>query len=247
MISKSTAKFIKSLQLKKYRQQHQAFLVEGAKSVLELLNARYPVEKIVATSQFIDENRQILNGLEVYEVKHSELQSLGSLKSNNSTLAVAKIVHDKEPDWNKISYAIMLDELNDPGNLGTILRIADWYGIKHVIASEQTVDLYNPKVISASKGSFVRVKVFYKDLAEFHNNNPKPLIGTFMAGTSVHDFEWPKQGYIILGSEASGISAEIENLVNHKITIPGEGETESLNVAIAAAIVCDNWWRSGCR
>lgn len=244
MISKSTAKFIKSLQLKKYRQQHQAFLVEGAKSVAELLNARYPVEKIAATPEFINECKQLLDGLEVYEVKASELQSLGSLKSNNSTLAVAKIVQPEEPDWMNVDYAIILDEINDPGNLGTILRIADWYGIKNIIASEQTAELYNPKVIGASKGSFLRVKVFYKNLPDFIQKYPKPLIGTFMEGDPVHNFEWPEQGYMIMGSEANGISAEVEKQVKYKITIPGAGETESLNVAIATAIICDNWWRS---
>lgn len=243
MISKATAKFIKSLQIKKFRQQHQAFLVEGAKSVLELLYARSPVKIIVASSQFISENSKILHGLEVYEVKASELNSLGNLKSNKAALAVADIVWPQEPDWQTINYALMLDNINDPGNLGTILRVADWYGIHHIIASEQTAELHNPKVISASKGSFLRVNFYYRPLAEHIKKNPKPLIGTFMQGESVHLFQWPKSGYIILGNEANGISTEIENLVNYKVTIPGGGETESLNVAIATAVICDNWWR----
>jgi TrmH family RNA methyltransferase len=243
MISKATAKFIKSLQLKKFRQQHQAFLVEGAKSVQELLYARFPVKIIVATSQFISENSKILHGLEVYEVKASELHTLGTLKSNNAALAVADIVWPPEPDWQSISYALMLDNINDPGNFGTIIRIADWYGMPHIIASEQTAELHNPKVISASKGSFLRVNIYYRPLAEFIKKNPKPLVGTFMEGESVHQFNWPDQGYIIMGNEANGISAEIENFVDQRITIPGGGGTESLNVAIATAVVCDNWWR----
>lgn len=243
MISKATAKFIKSLQLKKFRHQHKAFLVEGAKTVLELLNARFPVKIIVATSQFISDNSKILHGLEVYEVKASELQKLGTLKSNNAVLAVADIVWPPEPDWLSINYALILDNINDPGNLGTIMRVADWYGIQHIIASEQTAELYNPKVINASKGSFLRINMYYKNLAEVVKKNKKPVIGTFMKGESVHIFKWPKEGYIVLGNEANGISAEIENLVDHKVTIPGGGKTESLNVAIATAVICDNWKR----
>lgn len=245
MVSKATAKFIKSLQLKKYRKQHQAFLVEGAKNVLEILKEKYPVKFIVATSQFLNDNRLSLQNTEIYEANESDLQVLGTLKTNNAAIAVAKITATEEPDWSSIDYAIALDQLNDPGNLGTILRLADWYGIKNIVASPDTAELHNPKVINSSKGSFLRVNIFYKELAPFFKKHPKRLIGTFMEGTSVHEYQWPEQGYIIMGNEANGISTEIEALVDEKITIPKFGEAESLNVAIATAIICDNWKRGG--
>ncbi|MGK7392265.1 MAG: TrmH family RNA methyltransferase [Candidatus Cyclobacteriaceae bacterium M2_1C_046] len=243
MISKATAKFIKSLQLKKYRRQHQAFLVEGAKNVLEVLKEKYPVKFIAATSQFLNDNRLSIQDTEIYEANEDDLQVLGTFKTNNAAIAVAEIIDIPEPEWHSVNYAIVLDQLNDPGNLGTIIRLADWYGIKNIIASPDTADLYNPKVINATKGSFLRVNLFYKELAAFFKENPKRLIGTFMEGTSVHQYQWPEQGYIIMGNEARGISPEIEALVEEKITIPKFGQAESLNVAIATAVICDNWRR----
>lgn len=241
MISKATAKFIKSLQLKKFRNQHQAFLVEGAKNVLELVKEQYPVKYILATSQFLNDNRLSIQNTEIFEANEKELQSLGTLKSNNAALAIAEIRSAPEPEWPNVDYALVLDQLNDPGNFGTIIRLADWYGIKNIIASPDTAELHNPKVINSSKGSFMRVNIFYKELKPFFEQHPKPLIGTFMAGQSVHEYQWPTQGYIIMGNEAHGISTEIERLIKNKITIPKFGDAESLNVAIATAIICDNW------
>lgn len=244
MISKANAKFIKSLQLKKYRKQHQAFLVEGAKSVLELLHAHFPLKFIVATPNFIESNRLTLQNTEFYEANENDLSALGTLKTNNTAIAVAEIIGMPEPDWKSVDYAIVLDQINDPGNLGTIIRLADWYGIKNIIASPETAELHNPKVITSTKGSFLRVNIFYKDLKEFLSKFPKPVIGTFMEGASVHEYKWPENGYIVMGNEAHGVSTEIEELVTDKITIPRFGEAESLNVAIATAIICDNWKRN---
>jgi len=136
---------------------------------------------------------------------------------------------------------LALDEIKDPGNLGTIIRIADWYGIKKIIASNDTVDFYNPKVISATKGSFTRVQIFYTDLAETLPKIGLPIFGTFMKGENVHTFDFPKSGILIMGNESKGISEKIEKLITKKITIPSFGKAESLNVSIATAIVLDNW------
>ena len=244
MISKSTAKFIKSLQLKKYRRQHQSFLVEGEKNVVELLTTRHPINFIAATHTFINTYSSLIKGTQIHEASENDLKSTGTLKSNNAAIAIVPIVEPKEPIWDSERYAIVLDQINDPGNLGTIIRLADWYGIKNIIASPETTELYNPKVINASKGSFLRVNIFYKDLPAFFKSNPKKIIGTFMDGKSVHNYSWPDEGYIVLGNESHGVSSEIEALVSDKITIPKFGGAESLNVAIATAIICDNLVRS---
>lgn len=211
---------------------------------MELLNARYPVEKVVATDNFISENQSVLREIDVIEAKPADINSLGTLKSNNATLAIAKIVQYKHPDWDDIPYALLLDDINDPGNLGTILRIADWYGIKNIVASENTVELHNPKVISASKGSFLRVKVLYENLESFLSGMDRELLAADMEGISVHKMEWPKKVFILMGNEANGISPSLEKFITKRISIPGSGETESLNVAVATAITLDNWFRS---
>lgn len=211
---------------------------------MELIQARYPIEKIVATQEFFQEYAAILSTYDVLIAKPSQLDTLGTFKSNNATLAIAKIVQPKEPVWKDISYALVLENVNDPGNFGTLIRIADWYGINTIVASPDTVELYNPKVISASKGSFLRVKVYYEALDIIFKKVRRPVIGTYMEGISVHQYKWPEQGFIILGNEANGISDHLRSFISERITIPGPGNAESLNVAISGAIVVDNWSRS---
>jgi RNA methyltransferase, TrmH family len=141
-------------------------------------------------------------------------------------------------------FVLVLDDIRDPGNLGTILRIADWYGIKKVICSENTVDFYNPKVISASMGSFTRIKIYYSEISKYIENIDKKvnieIIGTFLNSENVHRFDFPTSGYIVLGNESNGISTEVEKYITKKITIPRFGHAESLNVGIATAVVLDN-------
>ncbi len=136
-----------------------------------------------------------------------------------------------------------LESINDPGNLGAIIRIADWYGIEKILCSSDTVDFYNPKVIAASMGSFLRVQVQYGDLSELLKNTALPVLGAFLDGTNVHKFQFPTEGILVIGSEAHGISPALEKIVTEKITIPRTGKAESLNAAIATAIICDNWLR----
>lgn len=240
MMSKSVAKFIKSLQLKKYRKQEQLFLVEGSKSTLEAINSHFNVRTVLCTEQFYEQFSNQLKGLEVLKVTEKQLTEVGTLKSNNAALAVVEmpVVNSKKADADKVYLA--LDDINDPGNLGTILRVADWYGIDTILASEETAELYNPKVISASKGSFTRVEVVYGDLERLIQESQLPVYGTFMEGDDIHKTRFKKGCIIVFGNEANGISPKIEELVDHKITIPKIGGAESLNVAMAAAIVCDN-------
>lgn len=240
MISKSNAKFIKSLQLKKYRKQEQLFLVEGAKSVLEVFNSGFEVKQLLATPLFLKENPHFSH-LDVMEKTSPEqLKSIGTLKNNNMALAVVKMQPEKALQIDPYKWTIALDDINDPGNLGTIIRIADWYGIDQLVASMQTAEFYNPKVIAASKGSFCRVKINYLDLKDFLKKTSLLIYGAMMNGKDVHTTSFEAGGVLVMGNEANGISQEIEPLLNKKITIPRYGKAESLNVAMATAIICDN-------
>ncbi|MBL6449437.1 RNA methyltransferase [Fulvivirga sp. 29W222] len=245
MVSKSNAKFIKSLQLKKYRKQEQCFLVEGAKSVLEVLNSDYELKQLIATEQFINGHTSLLSHqLEIIETSAKQLASLGTLKTNDAAIAVVNMKPQREIRLQPDEWAIALDDINDPGNLGTILRIADWYGIDTVLASAQTADFYNPKVIAASKGSFCRVNIYYADLPEFLSKSQLCIYGAAMEGGDVHNSSFEKGGILVMGNEANGISADVLRCLTKKITIPRYGKAESLNVAMATAIICDNIRRS---
>lgn len=240
MLTKSTIKFIKSLQEKKYRKQEQCFIVEGGKSVLEVLASDLEVRMVVATKDFVQHLNTLKKGAELYEVKSDVLSALGEFRTNDAALAV---VHMKKPENFIIAednFTLVLDDIRDPGNLGTIIRTADWYGIKHIIASEETVDFYNTKVINSTKGSFTRVSVDYRNLGEVFEANTLPVYGAFLEGQNVHQMIFPKAGLLLIGNESNGISAALSGKVTHPVTIPRLGQAESLNAAIATAILLDN-------
>jgi TrmH family RNA methyltransferase len=248
MLSKNQVKYINSLSIKKYRQQHKSFLVEGAKSVVELLESDFTVELLIATADFQQKYGSILSkyAVTVESVTPDELARLGSFQTNDSCLAIAKTKENQILHIEKGEYALVLDDVRDPGNLGTILRIADWYGINKVVCSENTTDLYNPKVIAASKGSFTRVKTYYTSLEDFFSgcSRETAVLGTFLKGQSIYDLAFDRKGgYIVLGNEANGISSKISSFVTQRVTIPRFGGAESLNVGIAAAVLCDNMRR----
>ncbi|MBT1703429.1 TrmH family RNA methyltransferase [Chryseosolibacter indicus] len=239
MLSKANVKLIKSLQLKKYRKQEQCFLVEGAKSVTELLSSEFEVVKLFGTSDFLSGIKNT-GRIEVNEVSEKELDGLGEFQSNNTALAVARIKPNKSITIGTDEFGIALDNIRDPGNLGTIIRTADWYGIHKIIASHETADFYNPKVISATMGSFTRVSFQYVDIKEYLAGFGGSIYGAYLNGKNVHQTTFKKGGLILIGNESHGISPDLETLVTDKITIPRYGHAESLNAAIATAIICDN-------
>jgi TrmH family RNA methyltransferase len=248
MLSKNRIKYINSLKIKKYRQQHEAFMVEGAKSVLELLESDFKTEVVLATQEFQQKYSSILtrHNTLTETVTIQELEGLGSFQTNDSCLAVAKTKQNEFLSLNESEYMLILDDVRDPGNLGTIIRVADWYGINKIVCSNDTTDIYNPKVIAASKGSFTRVNIFYTDLVSYlkENTAKKTVTGAFLGGESLYDFQFSQTGgYVIMGNESNGIGAEVEKLVTHKVTIPRIGAAESLNVGIATAIMLDNMRR----
>jgi TrmH family RNA methyltransferase len=239
MLSKANIRFIKSLQVKKYRKQEQCFLVEGAKSVLELIQSDFELVKLVATPQFLDGLQEPVEA-EILTVTEKQMEGLGEFQTNNSALAIARLKPNAPLKADVHSFAIVLDDIRDPGNLGTIIRTADWYGISSIIASEETADFYNSKVITASMGSFTRVRIFYTDLDEYLAKASVKVYGAYLNGKDVHTMQFGSGGLIVIGNESRGISPGLEKYITDKITIPRFGKAESLNAAIATAIICDN-------
>ncbi|WP_373515092.1 TrmH family RNA methyltransferase, partial [Persicitalea sp.] len=222
MLSKNQIKYINSLKIKKYRQQHGAFVVEGAKSVLELLGSDYKTELVVSTNDFLQKygSNSSRPAVTWIPAAPAEMDRLGTFQSNDACLAVAKTKENGFLRAENGEYALILDDVRDPGNLGTILRIADWYGITKIVCSPSTTDFYNPKVIAASKGSFTRVQAFYTDLPEFIEKHDRgnALIGAFLEGESLYDFTFPKQGgYIVMGNESRGIGPEVAKHIQHRV------------------------------
>ena len=245
MLSKNRIKFINALKIKKFRQNYQSFIVEGSKSVLELLRSDFEVEFVLGTSDFQQKYSSILSQHQTtFEtVTLKELEGLGSFQTNDSCLAVAKCKENVFLAVENKEYVLVLDDVRDPGNLGTIIRVADWYGIEKIICSPDTTDFYNPKVIAASKGSFCRVKVFYTDLAEYmqHHAPGKVVVGAFLDGQSLYEYHFPVQGgFIVMGNESNGIGEGMERWITNRVTIPRVGLAESLNVGIATAVMLDN-------
>ena len=242
MISKAQVKFIKSLQIKKYRKQEQCFLVEGAKSIQELLTSDFEVVMIAGTEPYLSDVS--LKGIEVINVSEKELEGLGEFQSNNTGIAVARMKPNQPLTVDQDEFALVLDDIRDPGNLGTIIRTADWYGIRKIIASNETADFYSSKVITSTMGSFTRINTCYTDLEPFLKQSKHSIYGAFLDGQSIHKTVFGKGGLIVVGNESLGISSKLDHLITNRITIPRYGKAESLNAAIATAIICDNLRRN---
>ena len=240
MVSKNQIKWITSLQLKKYRLENQLFIAEGVKVIQELLQSNFVLEDLFATEEVF--NSFSVNNKTV--VTDAEMKKITALSSPSSCLAVFQM--PKETKISNQGLIVALDDIRDPGNLGTIIRLCDWFGIEQMICSKETVDVFNPKVVQATMGSLARVNIQYIDIQEFISNSSLPIFGTFMDGNNIYSEDLPTDGIIIFGNEANGISAEIEKLVTNRIAIPRFGKlqkTESLNVATATAIILSEFCR----
>jgi len=237
------AKLVAGLHNKKERDERKLFIVEGEKTFMEILDSFYPLHSAFVTHGFLEIYPEVkkIYGDKIQIVDNNELTSLGTLTSNTMVIGV---FHQQELPELKLGQeiALALCDINDPGNLGTLIRIADWYGISKIICSNNTVDSYNPKVMSASKGSFARVMVYYRDLEDFFRENKNiPLFAAGMEGNDVHTTPFPKQGILLLGNESHGIPHELDEYIMGRVTIPRFGAAESLNVAIAGAVILDTW------
>jgi TrmH family RNA methyltransferase len=241
-LSKAKIKFIKSLGFKKFRLQENAFVVEGAKNIEHLLASDYVIHMIVGTADFLALYHPTIaqRTPEIFQADQDLLASLGNFQSNNTGLAVATTQPNVPVTISQQEYSLVLDGIQDPGNLGTIIRIADWYRIKAIVCSLHTVELYNPKVLHASMGSFTKVQLYYTDLAHYLSQTQMPIIGTFTIGEDLHQTVLPAGGLIVIGNETRGISQELMPYIQRRVSIPKYGNAESLNAAVATAIVCDN-------
>ncbi|PZM86572.1 RNA methyltransferase [Candidatus Gracilibacteria bacterium] len=240
MLSKNKKNFIKSLKNKKDRIKNKVFTVEGEKQILEILDSDFEIKETIITKYFYEKYKNLIkNNFEIIEQK--ELEKISNSISNKSGILVVKQKENIYIEKEKDEFVIVLDNINDPGNLGTILRTCDWYGVKKVIASKNTVELTNPKVISSTMGSIKRVQIFYTDLEKYIEGKNDEIYGTFLEGENIHKINVPKKGgYIIIGNESLGINKNLEKLVTKKITIPRFGKAESLNAGVATGIVLDN-------
>lgn len=242
MISKTGIRYVRSLQDKKQRQKYDQFVVEGEKSITELLKSHYEIHILYALDEWIDQNMDRIGKVKVESVSESELKQISSHQSPQKVVAVVNIPAPK-PIGKDDRFILALDEIQDPGNLGTILRIADWYGIKNIICSKGCTDIYNPKCINSTMGSFMRVNVVYDDIVKLSETLGKPLIVAVFDGLNIHEGKLPNSGIIVVGNEGHGISASIINMAQHRLTIPRFGGAESLNVAVSTAVLLDNLLR----
>ena len=236
MISKNQIKFVRQLEQKKYRKKEGLFVAEGPKVVGDLLRAGFKAHTIFATSEWESQ------GQTFQEVSDEELRRVSFLQHPQRVLALFFIPTESVPSVSSLSLA--LDDVQDPGNLGTIIRIADWFGIDTIYCSENTADAWSPKVVQATMGSIARVNIIYTDLQELISKAQVPIYGTLLDGQDIYTQELSKEGIIVMGNEGNGISAPIRKLINRRLLIPQFHEgPESLNVAIATAITCSEFRR----
>ena len=241
MVSKNQIKLITSLQQKKYRIINQMFFAEGVKVIQELLNSNFELEHLYTTQYDFED----VLGKKKSLIHETDLKKISALATPNSCLALFKIPEEKTIIESGL--IIALDDVRDPGNLGTILRLCDWYGVEQVICSKESVDIYNPKVVQATMGSISRVNVTYVDLEAYISQTNLKVYGTFMEGENIYKTSLPQEGIIVMGNEANGISEEIEALIKNRITIPRFGKlqkAESLNVATATGIILSEFKRN---
>jgi len=241
MLSKNQHKLITSLQQKKYRIKHQLFVVEGLKAVNEFLSSTLPLEKLFCVEDYYS----VISNYEPQLISENELQKISTLFTPNKVLGLFKM--PKPDDFVDKGLILVLDTINDPGNLGTIIRLCDWFGISQLVCSLNTVDCYNSKVVQATMGSLSRVSVVYTNLDEYLKKTKLPIYGAVMDGKNIYNTPLEKNAIIVMGNEANGISGNIEKILTQKITIPRFGEnrnTESLNVATATAILLNEFRRS---
>lgn len=247
MISKATIKRIHALEMRKYRKNERLFVAEGPKLVNELYMSMKPVY-VAALPEWIASKANLLNNTTYDTLTPDELQKASLLMHPQQVIALFQIPENElNLDLLKDELILMLDGVQDPGNLGTIARVADWFGIRHIICSPDTADIYNPKAVQATMGALARVKFYYTELAMVLSQYSGPIYGTFLDGNNIYKEELSRNGIIVMGNEGKGISQRTREMINRRLLIPNYPEgtltTESLNVAIATSIVCAEFRR----
>lgn len=240
MVSKSQISLIKSLQQKKSRREQRLFVAEGFKSVSEFIASGYHIHTVYFTPAVAAKMHKLPKKTNFEEISAAELQKMSSLTTPQEVLAVIHL-----PEWPALTrqmllgrFTLVLDGVQDPGNLGTIIRTADWFGIKNIICSDDTVDAYNPKVVQATMGSLARINLHYTNLATLLPTLNLPVYGAMLNGENIYNTDFGTEGLIAMGNEGNGLRPDVQALITRSITIPRVGEAESLNVAIATALFC---------
>lgn len=249
-LSKQKIKYVQSLKVKKYRQMYGNFIVEGEKMAIELLmDKNINIEHIIGLETWLTENKNILKPHfnKVLTATEADLKNISSLTTPNKVIVIAHKPESQTAEWLlknlppsvSTSFSLYLDGIQDPGNMGTILRIADWFSIPYVFCSPTSVDVWNSKVIQSSMGAFLRVKAIEIDFNDIKNSYPElPIFTTILRGDNIFKIDFPRHGLIVIGNEGSGVSDSVLNQTDFKISIPGGGGAESLNAAVATGIVC---------
>ena len=243
MLVKSKAKYIQSLGQKKFRQQEGVFIAEGPKLVKELLTEHSgSVLEVFAVKNWIEDNGRLATNCDLTEITEGELEKISRLTTPNQVLALVKQFTPIKPVAEKDKFILALDGIQDPGNLGTIIRIADWFGVSHIVCSEDSADRYNPKVVQSTMGSIGRVNIFYTSLSEWLAEQKNVRIyAAVLEGQDITKIESPAGGIIVIGNESKGISEEVLQFCNVSITIPQKGKAESLNAAVATGIILSHF------
>ena len=241
MLSKTIVKYIQSLAHKKLRDEEGVFIAEGPKVVAELLQSnKFACKTICGTQNWMEENASLLTHIPAenkIEITGSELERVSQLQTPNNVLAVFYKKQEKLAEL-KNNISLMIDEIQDPGNMGTIIRTADWFGVKNIICSRESADCYNPKVVQATMGSLARVNIIYTELEAFINNNKAiSIYAASLHGKHLSSFNKLKEGIILIGNESKGIKENLLKFSTEQITIPRHGEAESLNAAVACGII----------
>lgn len=246
MLSKSQISFIKSLHQKKYRKESGIFIIEGIKSITEFINSSYQLHSIYYTPQYLSLLPKNTANIKLFEVNNVELEKISTLQTPQGILALVHIPSQQKIDFKSLKncFSLVLDNVQDPGNFGTIIRTADWFGLKNVICSTDTVEAYNPKTVQSTMGSLCRINVIYTDLPSFFEEAKLPIFGALLDGDNIYKTNWGKEGLILLGNEGHGIHESLIKKIDVPVTIPRIGQAESLNVAVSAAIFCSELSRS---
>lgn len=240
MLSKSQISLLKSLQHKKERKENGLFLVEGYKSVVEFISSPYIIAAIYHTASFEPKMLKLSQKINLYNISVTDIEKISSLKTPQEIIALVKIPVHTTLNNQKLrqKFSLVLDGIQDPGNMGTIIRTADWFGIDNIICSDDTVDVYNPKVVQASMGSLSRVNIHYVNITEVLPQIGLPVFGAMLDGESIYKTQFGAEGLIVMGNEGNGLSTGVERLISKAVTIPRTGKAESLNVGIATALFC---------
>lgn len=247
MITKSEIKYIQSLAHKKFRESENLFVVEGVKIIRELLdNSAQCLKKIYAVSSWIEQHRTLVpDHVDLVEVEPYELDKISFLQQPNEVLALVSIPGEASHRTVFQGVTIVLDKVQDPGNLGTIIRTADWFGVDQIVCSTDTADAFNPKVVQSAMGSIMRINIFYTDISRFINTCKSiPVYAAVLNGVSIYETTFDQPSILVIGNESKGISNEILRIVSNKITIPRTGAAESLNAAVATAVILAEMNRS---